>query len=85
MLMIKGQSTSSAELTVIVRVQLCLQLLHFSLISQQRPLFLQCAHPILLLLFHRLLDQRVFLIVCDAWIKRGEKEKYDDQYYSQVG
>ncbi len=56
-----------AELTVIVGVQFGFQLFHFPLISQQRPVFLQRPHPILPLLLHRLLDQRVLLIVCYAW------------------
>lgn len=64
---------SSTVLTVVVCVQFGFQLLHLPLVSQQRPVFLQCAHPVLLLLLHRLLDQRVLLIVCDAWNENGKK------------
>lgn len=59
------------ELTVIVCVKLGFQLFHLPLVSQKCSVFLQGTHAILLLLLHRLLDQRVFLVVCNAWGKKG--------------
>lgn len=62
------------ELTLIIRVQLGLELLHFLVVSQQRPVLPQRPHPVLLLLLHRLLDEGVLLVVCDACVGNKTKE-----------
>lgn len=54
------------KLTVIVCVEFGFELFHLPLVSEQSPVFLQGACPILLLLLHYLLDQRVLLIVGDS-------------------
>lgn len=55
------------SLTVVVRVQLGFELLHLPLVAQQqRPVFPQRPHPVLLLVLRHLLNEGVLLVVGDA-------------------
>lgn len=63
---------SKSPLTVIICVEFGFQLLHLPLVSQQqRSVFFQRPHSILLLFFRHLLDEGVLLIVGDSWKERN--------------
>lgn len=67
-----GGFFASLPLTVIICVEFGFELLHLPLISQQqRSVFLQRPHPVLLLVLCHLLDEGVLLIVGDSW--KGRK------------
>lgn len=54
-------------LTLIVRVEFGFELFHLPLVSeQQRPVFPQGPHPVLLLLLRHLLNEGVLLVVGDS-------------------
>lgn len=58
---------SRPSLTVVVCVQLGFELLHLPLVAQQqRPVFPQRPHPVLLLVLRHLLNEGVLLVVGDA-------------------
>lgn len=61
-----GHKRGQDQHTLIVRVQLLLQLLHLFVVSQQGLVSLQRACGFLLLLLADVSHQRVLVVVCDA-------------------
>lgn len=71
---------SKSALTVIICVKFGFQLLHLPLVSQQqRSVFFQRPHSILLLVFRHLLDERVLLIVGDSWKERNVAQSFSEE------
>lgn len=54
-------------LTLVVCVELLLELLHLLVVPQERLVLLQGPRGLLFLLLHDIAHQRVLVIVCDAW------------------